>query len=663
MRPGAGSAAAASALLGAALFFPTVRYDYTFDDLPQIRDNRALRAGDGWKRVFTQGWWGLEQKDGLYRPLPQLTFWAQVAGGDGREPPPASRLHLMNALLHGAVAGLVALVAARLTGRGGAGLAAGALFAAHPLHVEAVSGLVGRAELLASLFVLGALLLRGRPGPAARAGESFLFLLALLSKESAATYGLLAALWDRVVLGRTPGRSLRALAGPAAVFALYLVLHRLATGSWLWPQPSQWWGGRVVAWLGTGLNVLGRYALLVVAPVTLSADYSFDQIPVPRSLLEARVLLPSIALLALAVGAVALLRRRRLPEVGFGVLFFFLAFAATANVLFPTGTPMGERLAYLPSVGPCLAATAALRWGRGGAVVLALATLALGARTAARLPDWKDDLTMFRKTVETSPRSHRSWLKLASVQLARKEYAEAEANYGRALAILPTASEAWNDLGFLYEETGRPERALDAFAEAVRVLPRSFEGHYNLGSFLLRMGRPREAIPHLEEAARLRPDRLQAGNNLGVAWMKLKDFERARACFDRVLAADPRNGTALMNRAVLHLLDGRAAEAIALCDRALAEASERSTRHFWRDYAEAMRRGLPWAGVDVVRAIRDGGGNPPADLYLRLAELCRSADYAHPERARAYLQTWLSMSPGHPDAARVRAELERGGVK
>jgi len=663
MRLGAGSAAAASALLGAALFVRTVCFDYTFDDAPQIRDNRGLRAGDGWKRVFSQRYWGFEQNDGLYRPLTQLTFWAQVAGGDGRgPPPPATWLHLVNALLHGAVAGLVALVAARLCGSPAAALAAGALFAVHPLHVEAVTGLVGRAELLAALFVLSALLLRGRPGLGARAAESALFLLALLSKESAATYGLLAPLWDRVILGRPFVRSLRALAGPAAVFALYLGLHRLATGSWLWPQTSRWWGDHEVARIGTGFHVLGRYVLLMLAPVTLSADYSFDQLPLPRSLLEARVLLPALGLLALAAGGVALVRRRRLPEVGLGILFFLLAFAATANVLFATGTPMGERLAYLPSVGPCLAATAALRW-RHGRVLVALATLALGARTLARLPDWKDDFTLFRKTVETSPRSYKAWLKLASLQFGWKEYAEAESNYGRALAILPTSSEAWNDLGLLYKETGRPKQALAAFAEAVRVLPRSADGHYNLGSLLMEVGRAREAIPHLEEALRLRPDRLQPMNNLGVAWMKLGDFGRSAACFERVLAVDPRNGTALMNRAVLHLLEGRADEAIALYDRAIAEGDPRSTRQFWRDVAEAMRRGLPWASVDAVRAIRESGGSPPADLYLRLAELCRSAGYAHPDRARAYLQTWLEMSPGHPDAARVRAEVEGAGGK
>jgi ABC-type uncharacterized transport system permease subunit len=76
------------------------------------------------------------------------------------------------------------------------------LFAVHPIHTEAVTGIVGRAELLAALGVLVALLALARSleSTARRAwvwsGISLLaFAAALLAKESALTaLGLLAIL-------------------------------------------------------------------------------------------------------------------------------------------------------------------------------------------------------------------------------------------------------------------------------------------------------------------------------------------------------------------------------------------------------------------------------------------------------------------------------------
>ena len=80
-------------------------------------------------------------------------------GGEGADPGRQTSMawhyHAVNAALHGVVSGLcVQLFAVLRPGAPVAAAAAGLLFAVHPVHVEAVTGVVGRADELGALFCL-----------------------------------------------------------------------------------------------------------------------------------------------------------------------------------------------------------------------------------------------------------------------------------------------------------------------------------------------------------------------------------------------------------------------------------------------------------------------------------------------------------------------------
>src|SRR5262249_44208967 len=96
--------------------------------------------------------------------------------------------HLVNFALHAAVCVVLALVLARITGDATLALLAAFLFAAHPVHTEAVASVVGRAELLAALLGLLAwwIVLARRSVPA-RAVAALVLVAAALAKENAIT--------------------------------------------------------------------------------------------------------------------------------------------------------------------------------------------------------------------------------------------------------------------------------------------------------------------------------------------------------------------------------------------------------------------------------------------------------------------------------------------
>lgn len=88
-----------------------------------------------------------------YRPLTVLTYrWNFALAGLK-----AWTYHLVNVLLHTFVVYLFYQFSRRFLNPSGS-LAAALLFALHPVHVEAVTGVVGRAELLSAVFVFASLL-------------------------------------------------------------------------------------------------------------------------------------------------------------------------------------------------------------------------------------------------------------------------------------------------------------------------------------------------------------------------------------------------------------------------------------------------------------------------------------------------------------------------
>ena len=140
------------ALVAAAAHRQALRADLVFDDVEIVRDNRRLEvqeAGD-WRQLLTDGYWQGEGRDLLWRPLTLASLAVQRAAGTG-----TWGYHAVNVLLHAAVAAALFLLALRLGGNRLTASLAALLLAVHPLASEAVTLVVGRADLLVALAALG----------------------------------------------------------------------------------------------------------------------------------------------------------------------------------------------------------------------------------------------------------------------------------------------------------------------------------------------------------------------------------------------------------------------------------------------------------------------------------------------------------------------------
>lgn len=344
-----------SLLLAFIAYYPILNSYFLSDDFVQIG---KVIEGD-WSLV-----WGREH-GGFFRPLFILSYiidsliWGDRPLG----------YHVTNLLLHGLNSYLVYNLSLSLLGpqnlaedsARGISLAASLLFLLHPSHTEAVSWISGRADLLATLFCLAALLAYVFHIEKGRTRYLLLslifFALALLSKESAASLPLIlfaVGSYYGAGDGRRRAALMRALKTSALFFTLllfFVVLRRASLGGWLGGYGADQHLNFSPGWIRDRFLQASIRSVLPSFPVELS-----------QVLLKP---LKSTAFILFAIASVCLiallLRRRRqlLDKVGRRtqnrlVLFFVAAFVFSLlpviNLRISPLDTQGERFIYWPSV-------------------------------------------------------------------------------------------------------------------------------------------------------------------------------------------------------------------------------------------------------------------------------------------------------------------------
>ena len=389
---------------------------FALDDVSIIALNPRVHQWAGLWQAFREPYWPVALGAAMYRPLAIASYALDWQSG------PVAWMHAVNLLWHAGVSVAVAGLVRRWTGSAEGALLAGLVFAVHPLHVEAVANIVGRADLMCALFALlsvYAALVRDRLWWSLAA-----LALGLLSKESAAIVPALIV-WGWIVgIGR-PDRNRRwaYVASWVALGAAYLlvrwsILHPYARLLLLAPAFVD--AGSLNVRL-TAVAALADVARLLVFPLTLRVDYSPTERTLVTTPLDARFALGLVCIVVWA-GLLSLAWRRSRRVEAFGLGWIAIAFLPVANLLFPTGVLVAERTLYLPSIGLAIAAGAWLKDlpVRRLALLVGTVVLAGGARTALRVPIWQNSRTVTLSVLEDSPRSFSGPARMVGIYLAER---------------------------------------------------------------------------------------------------------------------------------------------------------------------------------------------------------------------------------------------------
>lgn len=577
-----------------ATYLTALPNGFVSDARSLIPENPSLLNSSDWLAWFVRPYyWGANVTSGfLYRPLTVVSYLMTLPIG-GASPLP---FLVGNIALHAAASVLVLALGRRLLDPRTAWLGA-LLFAAHPLHTEAVAWIGGRPDLLAAVFGLASACSfcrateRGCRHPSSYALLTVTcYLAALLSKEHVITlpawFGLVWLLERNKRSGRWTGA---VVGGSAVALVLFLWLRASALPSIQSSMASltSELGSPWAPWRwSAGLAIAGKYTGLFLWPGRLTFDYTlFPAVWARSGTVGALDLLWGAVTV---VGFLAALVWAIRAERGLALVLAFSAATYAVVSAFPF-TPqlyIAERFTYLPSAGACLAAAwVALRIARralgagsspaplprprqrvAAAVFITWVAL-LGIRSATRNADWRTDETVARAAVGVSMESPLALRGLGQAAWRAGDVQSARALLERSLRLDPKRSEPYLVLSLVYEKQGDIEGLVGLARQAAVERRQRKELIHELAGLLWQKGRSGEAEPLFRQVVTDYPDFLPSRLALAGILLDRGEARQALEHFRAATALNPRSPEAWLGMTMASLALGDRAEARVYADR------------------------------------------------------------------------------------------------
>jgi tetratricopeptide (TPR) repeat protein len=545
-------------ILVTALYLPSLRNDFIYDDIILIVDEPPPRSAADLLAVFGERhWYNLP----YYRPVPRLTMVLQKLIHGNRPAP----YHLFNVVAMGVTAlmayGLLRLPAFSI--RPVPGLVGASLFAVHPIASCVVYPICsGRETLMPGLITLAAVYAFLLPGRRWYLMAVTLFGLSLLCKEQAVMIPGLFVLADGLRLSADApalraAKWVRRYLPIALVLAGYLLVRGLvfaATASYqvaVFHHPS----GPFLSILYTLQTMFAPFVELVYEP-KLPTWWSWW-----------RELIALVAFGAL-IAAACRKRSQVKPAVFFWLGWFLLALLPTANLLAQEAR-FAERYGFLALMGPIgIVATlasaawnrpATRRWSLGAGVAVLVVCAAISFQRCAY---FRNNIAFASQWLLTDSGSAQAQSFLGSVLYRQRELDQAIEHFRIALQAKPDDADAHYDLGCALSDRGELDEAVRHLRQALRLKPSFAEAHNRLGNVLGLQGDTAGAIGHYQQALQIRPDLAEAHNNLGTVLFAQNHVDEAIGHYRRAIAINPGFAGAFSNLGNVLLAQGHLDEAI-----------------------------------------------------------------------------------------------------
>ncbi|MDP9172925.1 MAG: tetratricopeptide repeat protein [Planctomycetota bacterium] len=544
-------------------FSPVLNAGFTnWDDNRTLSQNRRLNPPSVQSVAF---FWRHPYMD-LYAPL-TYTLWGALAAATGSNPLHPFVFHAANLLLHAASSVVVFEILRRLTHSIPAAGWGAAIFALHPVQVEAVAWASGLKDVLCGLLSFLALwqyiLVFDRndlfpPVNRRRLRYAFatvVFVLAILAKPTAIMLPLIAMAIDLLSLRREPAATVRSL-GPWVLLAIPFVIS-----TYIWqPAGSEFVSPEFYLRTLIVLHALAFYLMKLVVPLGLGVDYGWT----PHLALQKWA---NIVWIAPAVVATVIWRiRRAVPGVLAGGLVFvagLLPLLGFVSFDFQKFSTVADHYLYIPMLGTGLiVASLVAQWEKSSKdmhrradqsvkLLSRIVLLAIAGLTFRQSLYWRDTQTLFSHAVDVNPNSWVAHNQLAANALDSGDVATATTEAGMALQLNADYMPAFVTQGAARARGRDMAGAIRSFRQALKLAPDNAQVMSQLGGALGQIGRLAQAREMCQRALKFDPDNVQAHLNLGTVLYNLGDESGAIKELNIALSLDPGNQIATAGLAAI----------------------------------------------------------------------------------------------------------------
>jgi protein O-mannosyl-transferase len=455
---------------------------------------------------------------GMYQPVPVMSFAVLLKVFPGSVP--AQRC--ANILLHCLNTLLVILFIKKLTGNNLAANLTALLFAIHPMHVESVSWIATRSNLIYSLFYMASLIFwvnwRTNRRPQNWILMLFFFILALFSKVTAATLPFLLVLIDGFMKIKPGWRSVFLYVPLFLLSAIFIVVGiRSSTAFGHITELGLQFG--VSDRILIILNALWLYLYKAILPINQSVIYLFPW--KEGNSLPMNYLFTGIGILVFFSVIFFAWWKNRKNDSGRVILFGFLFFLLTISIVIPlkwSRTIMiAERYTYIPYIGLFMTIFCLLfqknlidrRWMRYSAIIVTfLGVLIFSFLTINRNRVWKNPVTLFSDVIQkdrSGAEVSMGYYNRGNEYLRLNELNNAVSDYTASLRIDPRYTEAWYNRGLVNYKLQLLPEAIDDFTHAIALRNNYQTAYLNRGTAFRLRGNYREALEDFNTAISIEP--------------------------------------------------------------------------------------------------------------------------------------------------------------
>ena len=556
-------------LITLGVFHQNAFMDFTYDDRVVVVDNPKITRGDLGAIWF--------EKNGYFkwgRQVRAISFMVDYALF-GFSP---VGWHLHNLFWHLLCVVLVYILLNRLFHQATFSFFGALIFALHPIHVEAVTNISNRKELLGLAFLLIAFLsyiqfLEGKT----RRRWAWLMVgtvswgLALFSKQFTVILPLLLVTYEYLFLSKnqrfltknTP--LLLSLIGLASLFMfLYVItimdVTNLKTSERLNRSLHGYRGELTyISLVATSGRTFWTYIQLLIWPVGLCPDHVVD---LSKSFFEFRVTLAWAGLIAFIV--IIFLVAPKWPVLAFGMIWFFIGYFPISNWI-PSAFLLADRYMYMPSVGYCIVLVTLSQafyrrllirrslWAFSIVGLLATAlTIGYANITLAYNAHWSNSKTFWEYTMGCNPDAFRGFSNLGDYYLEQGLFAKAREHYSKAIEL--GHLDAYNNRGNMFYEMKNYEAALKDYNKIITLMPGWGKPYSNRGVLFYAQQQYDRAVRDFTKALELTEEQPRLLNLRGLAYEKLGQWSKARSDYGDAIASDRYNGELYFNlgRVQLH---------------------------------------------------------------------------------------------------------------
>ena len=464
------------------IYSNSLNNEFVFDDIPLNVENREIK-----QLANIPEHMGLTGKIPYYRPL-RIASYAVDYHFYKLNP---WGYHLSNIIFHIITAWLLFLIVNRLSKNHIIAAAAALLFITHPVNTESIAYISGRRDILTALFYLLGFyfFLKHRETKKVFWFPCILlsYLLALSSKEMAVTLPAMFFMYDLCFQPasekkKSAGTFAGIIASVKAALTTYPVFYCIffvGAAAFVYYKtailpPShghEYYGGHLWTNFFTVARIIVYYLKLILMPVALNADYSFNVFPVTDSLADVSAWISIVIIFMMLWFAAKTVKKNRLTS--FSIFWFFITLLPVCHIV-PHHELLAEHYLYLPAMGIFLLSAVLIfnfLYKRSPFAFYAFFGIVLvlfSLRTAERNKDWKNALSLWKKATITAPECARAWNNLGVECYEAGDIVMAEKSYMISKKIKPAYSDPWHNLGNIMADKNLFNKAREYYTSAYK---------------------------------------------------------------------------------------------------------------------------------------------------------------------------------------------------